>query len=140
MRVKHSSFFVQSTVLHPGREILNVSRFLSTSKIENHVRRDDRVSLLNLKESFFEPANEFLGIVFVLAVIPADMVLNFFVKAVQGNPRCQAFIQNLDPDLKGPVKSTGVMCNPVRTFYHCKVMIDTHHEIWTLQVGIFQFS
>lgn len=35
-------------------------------------------------------------------VLPANMVLNFFVKAVQGNPRCQVFIQDLAPDLKDP--------------------------------------
>ncbi|KAJ5033958.1 hypothetical protein NUH16_005376 [Penicillium rubens] len=34
--------------------------------------------------------------------MPANMVLNFFVKAVRGNPRCQVFIQNLAPDLKDP--------------------------------------
>ncbi|KAF3016330.1 hypothetical protein E8E15_004635 [Penicillium rubens] len=54
-------------------------------------------------------------------VIPADMVLNFFVKAVQGNPRCQAFIQNLDPDLKGPNFMVGV--------YHDFTMIEGSNRI-----------
>ncbi|KAF3006101.1 hypothetical protein E8E15_001386 [Penicillium rubens] len=36
------------------------------------------------------------------SVVPPDMVLNFFVKAVQGNSRCHTFIQNLRPDLKDP--------------------------------------
>ncbi|KAJ5124616.1 Reverse transcriptase RNA-dependent DNA polymerase [Penicillium bovifimosum] len=31
-----------------------------------------------------------------------NMILNFFVKAIHLNPRCQVFIQNLNPDLNDP--------------------------------------